>query len=220
MPFCPLPANLTDDLRRSGTAGVLELGSGDGAFTALVRDLGVEPVTLDRAGPAVGVRPTVVGDALSPPFGRRFGVVVAANLLRQVWPRVRAGGPRAWRDLVGPDGRLWILEDQPGDGSAAARNYRALQELLARLHPGTRGALLPREEFVRACRRWAWPGTWTRGEWENAWSARADRVVAMLDEGRPRAGGEVARLRDAIARDGLAYGRAWWACWQPEDADT
>jgi hypothetical protein len=216
MPFCPLPATFRDDLRACGAGEVLELGSGDGRMTALLAEHGPAPWTLDRAGPMSGARPAIRGDALQPPLRARFRVVVAANLVRHLWRRIRGSGPRAWPALVRPDGALWILEDDPELASAAGRNYLALQDLLARLAPGGRGPLLSLAEFRAARRRWNWPGQWQDARQSNGWVLDREAILAWLDEGRPRAGGEVARLRDAIAAEGIACERSWSACWRPE----
>lgn len=218
MPFCPLPAIFADDVRRLSGRGVLELGSGDGAMTRLLSDLGADPVTVDRRPAAAGCVARIRGDVLAPPLRGGFGVVVAANLLRHVWPAVRHGGPAAWRELVAPGGCLWILEDEPAADPAPARHYRELQDLLARLDPSGRQPLLAQAEFVGRRRCWNWPGVWRDGSDANTWPVDADGVVAWLAAGNAAAGGEVDRLCRAIADDGLAYGRAWWARWQPEEA--
>jgi hypothetical protein len=218
MPFCPLPATFADDVRRLAGRGVLELGSGDGTMTRLLSGLGADPVTLDRRPEAAGCRARIRGDVLAPPLRGRFAVVVAANLLRHVWPAVRNEGPVVWRDLVADGGCLWILEDVPASAPPAARHYRDLQDLLARLDPGGRQPLLAREEFLGRSRGWNWQGGWQDGETPNTWPVDADGVVAWLSTGNAAPGGDVDRLCRAIAADGLAYGRAWWARWQPEEA--
>jgi hypothetical protein len=215
MPFCPLPATFLEDLARAGPSGVLELGSGEGGLTALLHAAGCRPWTLDRAAPPLGARPHVRGDALQPPLRGRFGVVVAANLLRHLWPRVAGAGPRAWSSLVAPGGALWILEDEPALDEPAGANYAALQDLLGRLVPG-RQPLLPLASFRSTRRGWGWPGTWRDGRQPNRWALDAGRVAAWLDAGSPAPGGEVARLRAALDHDGIACVRSWWACWRPE----
>lgn len=216
MPFSPLPATFVDEVTRCGPGGALELGSGQGVFTSVLKQHGCDPWTLDRRGPPLGGRPAVIGDALHPPLRSGFALVVAANLLRHVWATVASEGPRAWQDLIAPGGSLWILEDEPCERPPAARNYRDLQDLLADLQPGRHGRLLPRATFDAARRRWPGSGAWASGVAENVWPADAPAVVAMLDAGRPEATGRVARLRDALSRTGLSYGRYWWACWRPE----
>jgi len=221
MPFTPLPATFVEDLRpfgplRAGCHEVLELGSGDGLFADLLRREGVEPVTLDRRRRATGAAPVICGDALEPPLRARFRVVVAANLLRHLWPRVRANGPRRWRDLVAPDGCLWIFEDEPLANPPAARHYRDLQALLAGLDPRTRGPLLASGEFRRQRCRWDWTGRWRDGTAVNHWPLSAPRIVEFLSAGLTGADGDAARLVAAIGRDGVTCGRYWWSRWQPE----
>jgi SAM-dependent methyltransferase len=218
MPFSPLPRIFLEDLRRLGSAGVLELGSGDGRFTALLRERGVAPVTLDRRSPLGGATPLIRGDALRPPLSGRFAIVVAANLLRHVWPQVAGCGPVPWQELVAPGGCLWILEDEPLGRPPAVRNYRDLQTMLAQLLPTERAPLLAAAAFRRRRRSWRWPGGWHDGEEENRWPLAAAPVVAWLQAGRPRPGGEVDRLLAAIRRDGLSCGRCWWTRWQPQEA--
>ncbi|MEZ4389322.1 MAG: class I SAM-dependent methyltransferase [Candidatus Krumholzibacteriia bacterium] len=216
MPFSPLPATFLEDLARCGPGEVLELGSGHGAFTAVLAELGCRPVTLDRAGLWRGEGPDVVGDALAPPLRTRFRVVVAANLVRHLWPRLKPSGPGVWQDLVAPGGSLWLLEDEPCKRPQAARNYRDLQDLLAALQPLVRGPLLPQRAFLSASRGWPARGTWTAGQTANTWPADVEAVEAMLLAGRPAPGGPVASLLDSLARVGLSYGRYWWARWIPE----
>ncbi len=217
MPFTPLPAIFLEDLRRLATRGVLELGSGDGSFSRLLAAQGVVPWTLDRRSRRAGAVAAVRGDALRPPFKAGFGIVVAANLLRQVWPLVRAEGPGAWASLVAPGGCLWIFEDEPLAGPPAARHYRDLQDFLARMNEGRRRPLLASAVFERQRAHWRWPGSWRGGEQPNAWPLVPDAVIAMLAAGDPRPGGEAARLIADIARDGLACGRYWWVRWQSQE---
>jgi hypothetical protein len=222
MPFSPVPATFIDDLDRLsrqgllGRRGILELGSGHGAFTAVLRELGHDPVTLDRAGPERGQRPLVVGDVLAPPLRRGFGIVVAANLLRHVWPAVRSHGPVVWRDLLADGGCLWILEDEPCARPRAARNYRDLQTLLAELQPGEHGRLLASRTFLAARDRWGWPPAWSGGEAENRWPADVEAIASMLASGDPAPGSAVSELLGSIRREGLSYGRYWWARWSGE----
>jgi len=216
MSFSPVPATFTDDLRRSAPLGVLELGSGDGSFTTKIREAGCDPVTLDRRVWPRGPRPRIRGAALQPPLRRRFDVVVAANLLRQLWSALPSQGPVAWRDLVAPGGSLWIFEDEPLAAPPMARHYRDLQALLARDRATERRPLLSLAEFRRRRDTWVWPGTWQQGIAPNRWPAATGEVTAWLASGRPAPQSEMARLLAAIERDGLSYGDYWWACWRPE----
>jgi hypothetical protein len=218
MPFTPLPATFIADLAGSGPLEVVELGSGDGAFTALIREAGVEPLTLDRGAAAMGIRARIRADALRPPLRRRFPVVVAANLLRHLWREVADQGPVAWRGLVAPAGALWIFEDEPLAEPAPSRHYRDLQGLLARLDPLHRGPLLSRQRFAARRRIWNWPGAWSGSSEANRWPTNPEAVLAWLGDGVREAGGEADQLARAIRRDGLDYGRYWWARWQPEAA--
>jgi hypothetical protein len=216
MSFTPLPPTFIDDLERQSGLGVLELGSGDGVLTEVLRRHGVQPVTLDRRPAAVGCQAAVCGDALRPPFAHGFGLVVAGNLLRHLWSGLEPAGPAAWRDLVAPGGALWILEDEPAAAPASARHYRDLHGLLARLHPDGRGPLLSQRRFQAHRRRWNWPGVWLEGIQENRWPAKAEQIIDWLAAGVPVTDGEVSRLIEAIRTDGLSYGNFWWARWQAE----
>jgi len=218
MPFSPLPATFLDDLARRAPDGVLELGCGDGTFTRLLRERGVEPMTLDHHRPPLARAVRVVGDALAPPLRpRRFGLVVAPNLLRHVWPQVATRGPEVWRDLLAPGGILYILEDEPLAHPPAARNYRDLQALLARIDPAGRRPLLARRIFEAASRRWNWPGAWRTEQADNAWPVAADTVLGWLG-GRDRVpGSEADRMHWAIVDAGLSYGKMWWARWGREE---
>jgi hypothetical protein len=219
MPFTPLPTTFLDDLNERRGRPVLELGSGDGAFTAVLAQHGVAPVTLDLASQSRGARARIRGDALAPPLRGGFAVVVASNLLRHLWPRIRRDGPRPWRDLVAPDGCLWILEDEPCDAPAAARHYREVQRHLASLQPGAHAALLAASDYRAARDRWQWPGSWRDGLAENRWPTAPERIAALLTPARGAPPAPIAALLGAIRRDGLSYGRYWWSRWQPEARD-
>ena len=212
MPFCPLPAIFLDDLQRA-RGPVLELGSGDGTFTSLLRQAGHEPVTLDRS-PLATAR--IRGDALQPPLRARFDLVVAANLVRHLWPRLQAQGPRCWGDLLVPGGTLWILEDEPLASPLPARNYRDLQALLAQLAPAARQPLLGSAEFRHRRQAWNWGGRWDDGRQDNTWPLDTAAVCAWLTPGIREPGGEAARLAATIAGDGLSCGQCWWSRWQRE----
>jgi len=218
MPFSPLPGILIEDLERLARHGVLELGSGGGELTDVLREAGVEPLTLDRRGPDHGIFPHLCGDALTPPLRGRFGVIVAGNLVRQCWQSLLAKGPETWQYLLVPGGTLWILEDEPTLTPPAARNYRDLQKLLAALDPGGRGDLMSLDVFRRAAGSWETPGYWSTGILKNLWAADPDGVAHWLAGGNPEPGGAIACLIDSLAEHGLQYGRYWWARWSLEES--
>ncbi len=220
MPFFPLPRTFLDDLGSLAWSDarrmpVLELGCGDGAFTALLRERGIDVVTLDRRRPAAGTVAQVVGDALRPPVREgTCALVVAANLLRQVWPQVRGGrGPLAWSLLPAAGHALYLFEDEPAGEPASARNYRDLQGFLAQLAGVGREPLLAAATFRDARESWGWGGHWLDGQATNTWPADPDRILRWLAGRRRQPGGEADRLCRAIAAEGLSYGSYWWARW-------
>lgn len=170
-------------------------------------------MTLDR-NPLATAR--IRGDALQPPLRACFDLVVAANLVRHLWPRLREQGPRCWRDLLVPGGTLWILEDEPLADPLPARNYRDLQALLAQLVPAGRQPLLGWAEFQNHRRAWNWDGRWDDGRQENTWPLDPAAVNAWLAPGVQEPGGEAARLTASIAAHGLSCGQCWWSRWERE----
>ncbi len=190
---------------------MVELGCGDGRFSARLRLAGARVVGVDRRGPAHGSTADVVADALRPPLSTGgVDLLVAANLLRHLWSRTGgAAVPRPWRKCLRPGGHLYIFEDEPGDRPVAVDNYRCLQRFLCRLDPGGRGPLLSGHEFERR----ATETGWNRGEMVNRETADSEAVLAMLDGSDGTATGEAARLAESIRRHGLVYGRYWWARW-------
>ncbi|MFO7610507.1 MAG: methyltransferase domain-containing protein [Candidatus Krumholzibacteriia bacterium] len=196
---------------------VLELGSGDGALTGILRGLGLRVVALDRRPPLPAGGPAVLGDALVPPL--RPGscdLVVAANLVRHLAPRRRAlDFLAAWAALLRPGAGLYLFEDAPRPAGGAAGNYGALQALLARLAPESRGPLLAAQGCRRAAAKLALAAT--GGSWQNTWNLDTAAVLALLQAGRPRPGGEVAALAESVATEGVACGPAWWLRLARED---
>jgi hypothetical protein len=64
----------------------------------------------------------------------------------------------------------------------------------------------------------AWRGLAAAGgRWRNTWDLDAAAVLALLQGGRPRPGGEVAALVEAVAAEGIACGPAWWLRLARED---
>ncbi len=219
MPFSPLPKTFLEDLHERRHGRVVELGCGDGRLRDLLRAAGAAPVCLDRRPPSAGSVADLVADAGALPFpDGGISFLVAANLLRHLWPRLRpAVVPSSWQRCLARSGRLFILEDEPLAAPAAARHYRDLQVFLHQLAPWGRGPLLPRHAFEQALADVPdSPGKWRLGSQENRWPADPQVVLEMLRGTDQEPRGEAARLTAAISADGLSYGRCWWACWEPE----
>lgn len=214
MPFDPLPESLTELLGRPDTERLraVELGCGDGRLLGLLRRGGLACLGVDRMPRAAGSVADVRGDACRPPLRPgSLDLVLAANLVRHLLPaQSTLGFLDTWLGLLKPGGSVFILEDEPTGTTPAAAHYRDLQDFLARLWPSARGPLVSGKAF----RRRLTPSLAGRvadfGTGANHWPQDADAVVALLRAGAPTAGGEAARLADAIAADGLACGRQWW----------
>lgn len=220
MPFTPLPKTFLDDLDRVRGGRVVELGCGDGLLTAQLRRHGATPVAVDRLRPALGSVADVVADALLPPLAKgSVDLIVAGNLLRQIWPLPgERPVPDPWREALAPRGCLYLFEDEPAERPAAARHYRDLQALLARLLPESRRPLLAAATFRRACAADRDAAGWSFGAATNRWPVDRRNVLVWLTRPRLSEGDEVARLSAGIAADGLAYGDYWWARWCQEEA--
>ncbi len=218
MSFSPLPATFLDDLRRSRGRPCCELGCGDGAFSRVLAGLGLTPLRLDRRAPWAGSVADVVADAGALPLrSGSVALLVAANLLRHLWPpRERRPVPDDWCRCLAGDGVLWILEDEPAARPPAARNYRDAMAFLARIDPRGRGPLLPAAVFGARLGGPGATGGWTVGSGPNRLAPERPEALAALLEGEGSHGaGEGARIAAAIRRDGLAYGACWWARWTP-----
>lgn len=214
MPFHPLPTIFTEHLSRLDPAFdvVLELGSGEGEFQALVAAAGVRCWGLDRRLPAGESPWDLVGDARRPPLKPgAVTILVAANLVRHLAPRRRlAEFVTRWRRLLKPGGALYICEDEPGRETAAQRNFEDLQAFLAQLMPETRGELLARDRFAQLVGANIAPTDWSFGRVRNRTALDSRTVLRFLAGGGPRTGA-VAGLMRRIGRDGLAPGSYWWA---------
>ena len=225
MSFTPLPTTLSTILAdlHPTRARVVELGSGDGRFTAEIRRTGVSVIGVDRALPATGARASVVGDALSPPvLPGSCDLVLVANLVRHLLPsRPDPGFLSAWTDLLVPGGWLFILEDEPTPRPKGAVRYRQLQEFLARVVPRGRGPLIGLGTFRDILARHRRHEGWIFGGDVNRYALDPEPVVAMLRGADLDPNGQAARLAADIERDGLDPGRFWWAAHQrpqPEES--
>lgn len=214
MPFDPLPRNLTERLDAPGASCLraVELGCGDGRLLDVLRRRGLPCVGLDRLPRAAGSAADIRGDACRPPLlPGSLDLVIAANLVRHLLPS-QPGFEflETWVSLLKPGGSVFILEDEPTDTPPAAARYRELQDFLARLWPSARGPLVSGKSFRRRLPPSLAARVTGSGTAANAWPQDAQAVVAMLRAGAPTAGGEAARLADAISADGLSCGRQWW----------
>jgi SAM-dependent methyltransferase len=214
MPFRPLPKSFTDLLSRLDPEldAVLDLGSGDGGFAALLAARGLRPWRLDRCG-GPEAAPDIVADARRPPIRPdSLALVVASNLVRHLVPRRELGTwVVRWRRLLKPGGSLYVFEDEPGTDTPARRNFRDLQDFLARLMPETRGPLLAAERFAALTAERIPAADWTWGSEANETAIDAGAVMRMLGAGVGAGRGPVAGLVRRIGRDGVAPGRYWWA---------
>lgn len=222
MSFSPLPAPFLEFLSRCDhpQARALDLGCGEAVSWAAAAPSALSIVALDRRGPAAGSGAGLVGDALRPPLRpASFDLVVASNLFRHILEAAAPIDPLPpWQDLLRPGGALFLFEDEPGDRTPAERNYAALQSLLARLVPESRGSLLAQESFLAARDRAGDRDRWRSGVERNGERADVEAVLAWLKTGAVQAGGEVGRLVDRIERHGLDYGHYWWAMWTRPEA--
>jgi len=219
MPFSPLPKTFLEDLHSRRLGRVVELGCGDGQFTALLKAEGASPLCVDRSPRVSGSVADLVADALELPLKPgSVQFLVAANLLRHLWPLpTLAPVPAAWLNCLAPGARLYILEDEPAGDPPAARNYRDLQAFLARVVLSGRGPLLPRMAFEAALAEAPasrHPGRWILASQENRWPVNTKAVLTMLAGDKERSAGDADRLMRSITRHGLSYGTYWWACWQ------
>jgi SAM-dependent methyltransferase len=219
MSFCPLPTIFLDDLAEVSGRPTIELGCGDGRFSALLAARGGRPWRLDRLSPARGTVADVVADARALPLGDGgVALLVAANLLRHLWPsRGSEAVPEGWFRCLAPNGRLWIFEDEPVSRPPAARHYRDAMTLMARLDPGGRRPLLPLGRFLARLDAGDRRAGWRHGMAANETAIEAPEALALLlggQGGGPEAPG--VRLAAAIRRDGISYGPYWWARWTAE----
>jgi SAM-dependent methyltransferase len=225
MSFFPLPTTLLEDLARFRGEPIVELGCGDGRFSAVLMAAGAALWRVDRRPPWIGSAADLVADARMLPFkSGRIGLLVCANLLRQLWPPVSDRPvPDEWRRCLRPGGVLFLLEDEPTANPPAASHYRELQAFLARVAPQIRRPLLPRRRFLKRLSNAGELHSWRHGQRRNDYPADVGVVSSWLRSsagaGETRTGqqatgnDEGVRLAAALERDGLCYGDYWWARW-------
>lgn len=218
MSFSPLPDLFLEHLEstRLSSGRFLDLGCGDGSFSASLNRFGVRGLGLDRRGTELGTAAEVVGDVGRVPLRRRSQeLVVAANLFRHIVSTDPLTPFLAhWQELLVPGGALFLFEDEPAERPGPAANYRDLQRFLGQLMPESRGPLMARAEFERCYGVCGNGGRWVFGSCRNEWPLAQDPILELLaGDGQARTG-EPVRLLRSIERDGIAYGDYWWACWR------
>lgn len=215
MSFTPLPTSLTGILAEldPGRARVLDLGCGDGRFSAEVAKFSISAIGLDRALPGGGTTAQLVGDALAPPVRpASCDLILAGNLVRHLLPaHPHLEFLARWLDLLKPGGYLFIAEDEPGRQPKGAVRYRQLQTFLARVMPLGRGPLIGLAEFRHISLPVQTGATWSFGGERNSYSLDAEAAAAMLSGSDMDPEGEAAVLAAGIRKDGLDPGRFWWA---------
>ncbi len=217
MSFYPLPATFLTDLSRLSFGPVVELGSGDGRFTSILRDTGASVWTADRR-PVLSEAEDldVLADAAHPPF-RGIRILVVANLLKHLWDDSAAERLLVpWIECLAPEGCLYIFEDQPMHSPARADIYRRVQDLLARIVPW-RGRLLLREQFVKHTTSGRRGAGWTSGQQPNQFDPPdSSAVISLLLNARGTLSREVKDLAERVATEGIEYGDYWWARYERE----
>jgi SAM-dependent methyltransferase len=219
MSFYPLPTVILTDLAQPSVGPVVELGSGDGRFSAVLRDAGAEVVTVDRyAAVTGGSGPDVVATAARLPF-RRVRLLVVANLLRHLWDRDAIDRlVTDWINCLAPGGCLYIFEDEPATKPGPADNYRRVQDLLARIVPWRRG-LLSRDRFQARLERSTIASGWTNGLRANQFPSPDPSVVlSLLRSDEQTRVTDVNGLVSKIANEGIDYGDYWWTRYERESA--
>ncbi|MGD9548281.1 MAG: class I SAM-dependent methyltransferase [Candidatus Krumholzibacteriia bacterium] len=215
MPFSPLPGICNarlDALAAAGGACALDLGCGDGRLGAICSRSGLSIYGVDRLVPLKGDLAHIVGDACGLPVPRSsLDLLLAGNLVRHLLVQdPDLAFLDHWESVLRPGGTLLILEDQPGAGSPARRNYRDLQDLLAGLDPRRRGPLVTVQSFRSLVKDRAWVADAPWGLAPNRYPADGEAVAAMLAAGSPAESGPVAGLLRSLERHGLEYGDFWW----------
>jgi SAM-dependent methyltransferase len=206
MSFWPFPKILLDELRCGAANGrAVEIGSGDGGLTRRMRQVGIDPTTIDLRAPA-----DIRADARALPLRPRVcGVVVVGNLMRHLPAASRAAVFEELEATLAPSGRIAVFEDHPEARDRAEENYRTVLDLLRRADPA-RGGVLDLDELA--------------GALPEGLERRVDLVLdneeSVIDPARPlawlRARGFSAepgfgKLCASVERVGMRYGRyrAW-----------
>jgi SAM-dependent methyltransferase len=215
MSFWPFPKIILAELEAGLARGVgVEIGAGEGRLTRRLAGCGI-PLH------AVDLRPTaeLCADACALPFAvGSLGLVVAGNLLRHLKQPARAAFLVQAGAALTVDGRLLLIEDEPEARDSAESNYRHALKLLSDAD-STRGAVLDLDE-VLAMR----PDMLAT----LAVDVSVDNEEVIADASAPlrwlssrgfSAHAGFQEFADAVARDGMRYGR-YRACVLRRTAET
>jgi SAM-dependent methyltransferase len=203
MSFWPIPKIILDELQAGLLRGVgIEIGAGEGRLTRRFADCGIRLHAVDLRSTA-----EIRADACALPFvGGSLGLVVAGNLLRHLEEPARAGFLDQAGAVLASGGRLLLIEDEPEARDPAESNYRHALELLKYADPA-RGGVLDLDG-VLATR----PDSLAR----LVVDVSVDNEESIDDASAPlrwlssRGFADqpgFRELSDAVARDGMSYGR-------------
>ncbi len=218
MSFSPWPAEFVtflQDLQSRKDPRILDLGSGQGDFSFLLKDFNLQIWGLDRLPKVAGVVADLQADALDPPIlPGSLDCLLAGNLVRHLLTQNKSGSFLSrWLELLRPGGCLFLFEDEPGESIESEKNYFLLQAFLSQVMPATRGPLLSRKKFCDVVSGITPQQAWNTGFVENTEKPDSVAVISMLKGGANEipASGPVGRLVSDIENHGLSYGSYWWA---------
>jgi len=218
VPFEPLPEIFLDQialLQSKNNAGILDLGSGEGAFGRLLKASGLPVVELDCSSLASGGSLAVRGDALNPPFLEgSLDCLISGNLVRHLMVQDISGNfLNQLLNLLKPQGTFFIFEDEPDSIAADARNFKDLQAFLAEMMPHHRGPLISLEFFEEWADKLVPAQIWQSGIERNLNSPNVEAVLNMLTANGmpPNPASRAGQILESIKVNGLSYGSYWWA---------
>jgi hypothetical protein len=212
MSFWPLATSLAEALRGAAERGpLIELGAGDGAFAARLRQLDLAVVGIDRRRDALGC--AIAADLRHLPLRHQsIGGFVAANALRHLRPAELRRLASEARGSARSGGIFAVLEDDPQAPDAATANYHEALRLLA-ASDRSRGVLLSRADCEAALRD-AWPHVVSSGRGRNELSVQDPQLpLRWLDAHLPPTAAFRARLRalrECVGAEGMSYGDFWY----------
>jgi SAM-dependent methyltransferase len=217
MSFWPLARRITEELQVAQARGpLLEIGAGDGSFSARLSSLGLSLHLLDRAyPPAPAGFSALAADATQLPFkDKSLQAVVMANLLRQLRVREARQTLREVQRCLVEGGRVLVLEDHPKGRGKAEKNYRCALTLLAEAQVDRAAATVSPEQVRSLFRPSFGLPQWEAIE-ENEEEVRAPRAPLewLFRSGHsPR---EVEALAHSVQEHGMRYGRYFCQIYRP-----